>query len=423
MNLVGHVAVAVRATPDATPAHLVGCMLPDLAAIGRVRLAAPTGALGDGVAFHHATDVAFHSSTWFNTHNQALRDELLEAGVDRGASRACAHAGLEMLLDGALVADLAVDDAVRGAFTELSPGTTTAATVRELAAPHERAVWAERLTRIATSLDPQSYASTAVVADRLHRMTRGRSRIELRAEHVPTVTHVLTAYRPIALADADDLVDQMVVAVRGDGVRGVRWPSGVGHGPQRRVFDRLEEIAPSAHRAHLEAEASDATTEAQHVHVERVARRTAARPRSPHQRVTSDHRPESIHERGSQRPLDRRQRHPSASVTQQAVHVDGWRNQGLAGARRQRGDSGAQVVLRSREADPVFEGVDRRRRCQLPAHEQEPRRAGTAHALQSRLFFRPTQQHDVDHRPIVARGRRDRCWGLGRLAAHHRSGR
>ena len=88
MNLVGHVAVAVEHAPDATAPYLAGAMLPDLAAMARVRLAPAGGDLGDGVAVHHAADAAFHASRWFNDRSQALRDALLEAGVDRGAARA-----------------------------------------------------------------------------------------------------------------------------------------------------------------------------------------------------------------------------------------------------------------------------------------------------------------------------------------------
>ena len=90
MNLVGHVAVALE--PDAAPPSpdfLVGCMLPDLAAIARVRIARPTGELGDGVAFHHACDEVFHESAWFRAANRALRDALVDAGVDPGPARAC----------------------------------------------------------------------------------------------------------------------------------------------------------------------------------------------------------------------------------------------------------------------------------------------------------------------------------------------
>ena len=130
-------AVAVHGCPDVSTPFLVGSMLPDLAAMARVRLLpmrapdeAGTGddAFAAGVAFHHASDGVFHSSAWFTEHNRSLRDALLEAGIEPGAARACAHAGLEMLLDGALVADDAVDRRARAAFA------TVGATADDLAA-------------------------------------------------------------------------------------------------------------------------------------------------------------------------------------------------------------------------------------------------------------------------------------------------
>ena len=107
MNLVGHVAVALRpgSTRPSTD-FLVGCMLPDLAAIARrAHGQARRATSGGGVAFHHACDAVFHESEWFRATNRDVRDALLDAGVDLGPARACSHAGVEMLLDGALVAE------------------------------------------------------------------------------------------------------------------------------------------------------------------------------------------------------------------------------------------------------------------------------------------------------------------------------
>ena len=106
-------------------------MLPDLAAIARVRMARPAGDLGRGVEFHHACDAVFHESAWFRATNRDVRDALLDAGVTTGAARACSHAGTEMLLDGALIAEpriegcarqtLAAVDADAGLLASLAP--------------------------------------------------------------------------------------------------------------------------------------------------------------------------------------------------------------------------------------------------------------------------------------------------------------
>jgi len=199
VNLVGHVAVALApAAPPPSTEFLVGCMLPDLAAIARVRVARPNGELGEGVAFHHACDHVFHESEWFRSTNRKLRDALIAAGVDSGPARACSHAGVEMLLDGRLVEDRGVDTHAR---VVLDAVTTGAPALGALAPDSARDAWVARLRTIGRSLDPAQYRDPRFVAERLHRMTAGRRRIELRADHVDTVTATLHQFRP-AIADA-----------------------------------------------------------------------------------------------------------------------------------------------------------------------------------------------------------------------------
>ncbi len=199
MNLVGHVAVALAPEgADPSADFLVGCMLPDLAAIARVRLARPEGEMGRGVAFHHACDAVFHESEWFRHVNRDLRDALLDAGVSTGAARACSHAGSEMLLDGALVDDPRVE---WWAQLTLDTVDAHASALAGLAEPGSRVVLAERLRMIGSSLEPRRYANTRFVAERLERMTSGRRRIELLASDVDTVTVVLDRFAP-GIADA-----------------------------------------------------------------------------------------------------------------------------------------------------------------------------------------------------------------------------
>jgi hypothetical protein len=223
VNLVGHVAVAARSATDAPAALLAGAMLPDLGAIARVRLQPPAPsphdpaarAVAAGIALHHVSDAAFHASPWFNEHNRELRDTLLDAGVDRGPARACAHAGLEMLLDGHLVADAHVAAATDAAFLVLvTPGPARDAAIA-LVTPAERADWAARLDHIGRSLDPTAYRSPRGVALRLERMTRGRTRIELRAEHVDAVADALEASHPVVARDATRVVDDVVAVLAG----------------------------------------------------------------------------------------------------------------------------------------------------------------------------------------------------------------
>jgi hypothetical protein len=214
VNLVGHVAVALEPSSTRTPSpdFLVGCMLPDLAAIARVRLAGrPACAddeLGRGVAFHHVCDARFHESEWFRDANRELRDALLDAGVDRGAARACAHAGVEMLLDGELVREPRVAEHVELTLRAVVVGADDMA---ELVRAEDRSVWVERLQRIGRSLEPRRYGDPQGVAERLYRMTAGRPRIELAAEQIPQVARALGDHCD-AIADDARAVVVMVAA-------------------------------------------------------------------------------------------------------------------------------------------------------------------------------------------------------------------
>jgi hypothetical protein len=197
VNLVGHVAAAPEA---ASPGFLAGCVLPDVAAISRVRVARPAvEPIAAGVAYHHDCDHAFHASPWFTRTCVDLRDELLAAGVDRGPARAAAHAGLEMLLDGALVSDDGIRHQLRVALDTLDANAVMLAT---LVAASDRGRWIAGVQRIARSLDVDGYRDAASVTLRLQRMTAGRARIELRADQAAEVTAVLTEAQPRVLADA-----------------------------------------------------------------------------------------------------------------------------------------------------------------------------------------------------------------------------
>ena len=207
MNLVGHVAVALApGSPPPSTDFLVGCMLPDLAAIARVRVARPEGDLGDGVAFHHACDAVFHESEWFRRTNGTARDALVAAGIESGPARACSHAGVEMLLDGRLIADETVDASARVVLRAVSADAPALAALAPLDA---RDAWVERLQMIGASLDPARYRDATFVAQRLQRMTSGRRRIELRAEHVDTVAATLRELQPAIAGAAPAVVAEV----------------------------------------------------------------------------------------------------------------------------------------------------------------------------------------------------------------------
>jgi len=102
MNYFGHAAIATLR--DESSAFVLGSMLPDLFAMARLRL----GPLDDeevqrGVRFHIETDAVFHQTETFIALNHRALRALRARNVRRGPARACAHIGVEMLLDARLV--------------------------------------------------------------------------------------------------------------------------------------------------------------------------------------------------------------------------------------------------------------------------------------------------------------------------------
>ena len=107
MNFVGHCFVAAwrRGVAASTAPYAFGAMLPDFTAMCGLRGAGVDHALtAEGQALHHETDRAFHHSQAFVAlESETLRD-LEGRGVRRGTAMAVAHVGVELLLDGWLLA-------------------------------------------------------------------------------------------------------------------------------------------------------------------------------------------------------------------------------------------------------------------------------------------------------------------------------
>ncbi len=112
MNYFGHAAVASwRGEPAA---FVLGAMLPDFSSMCGARLAPgadPT--IEAGIALHHATDATFHSLSAFTGLMRELDERLEHGGCAKGPRRAVAHIGVELMIDGVLVAD----EAYRAAYS------------------------------------------------------------------------------------------------------------------------------------------------------------------------------------------------------------------------------------------------------------------------------------------------------------------
>lgn len=110
MNYFGHAALSVlrfQGGANGDPARFIlGSMLPDLLAMigqGVTRFEDPD--VSAGARFHVEVDALFHQTPTFVQLNRTALKQLRESGVSRGPARACAHIGVEMLIDAELVRD------------------------------------------------------------------------------------------------------------------------------------------------------------------------------------------------------------------------------------------------------------------------------------------------------------------------------
>lgn len=103
MNYFGHAAIASWC--GGNEAFVLGSMLPDLLPMAGLNgpRAYHDHSVEEGHLFHLATDAVFHATQTFVGLNRSVLHSLRELGVSRGPARACAHIGVEMLLDAELV--------------------------------------------------------------------------------------------------------------------------------------------------------------------------------------------------------------------------------------------------------------------------------------------------------------------------------
>lgn len=212
MNFVGHIHLArieSGGSDGGNRSFLVGSALPDIAAMGRFRLTdRPVDrAVRAGVELHHRTDDLFHRHPWFRANSKAVSQRLEEAGLSRGAARACGHVGVELLLDGRLLDE------------QLDLGPSVQGTLSGLGAPElglsvavdrdRRADWAGHLDSVSRWTLPTDYRQPAAVAARLRRILAGRPRLAFPVDHVSTVCRVLAEQQPILEVEIEELIDDL----------------------------------------------------------------------------------------------------------------------------------------------------------------------------------------------------------------------
>jgi hypothetical protein len=222
MNLGAHIAVAwylqqrrsggADTGGPADGALLLGTALPDLAAMGRFRLSGRTEHPGvqAGIQLHYRTDEAFHRHRWFLDRQRSLVQDLTRLGLARGPARACGHAGIELLLDGALLADGPVVAATRSAFDTIP---RIRPQLVELVDGSHRARWLSHLDRLAGRPPLRALDDPREVAERLHRILAGRPRLAFDQAQLPALVGALERQQAEVTAGSAevvrDLVDQL----------------------------------------------------------------------------------------------------------------------------------------------------------------------------------------------------------------------
>lgn len=203
MNFFGHAAVAARRR-DA-PAFVLGAMLPDFCSMAGARpLAFEHREVSAGVAFHHATDAAFHATATFVALCSEAVAELSELGVRRGSARAAAHVGIELLLDGVLLED----PAARDAYLRALGAEAIVPTIRfeDEAGRARFEGLRQRLVRLGV---PDGYRLPAFVAARLSGTLAHRPRLRLSLEAERAVAVWLERAQPAVARAGPDLLAEL----------------------------------------------------------------------------------------------------------------------------------------------------------------------------------------------------------------------
>ena len=202
MNFFGHAHVAIR--ESASPAFVIGSMLPDFASMVGCRIASvDAGALADGVAHHHHTDALFHASETFVDFQRRSCARLDAAGVRWGTARAVAHVGVELLLDGELTQLGDANDAYLAALE--AEASAALSSVRWRGDDGSQAVRG-LLDRLRAHGVPHDYGDVAVVLDRLTRVLARRTRLAIEPGAADAVRSELTLLSAEVQSSVEGLV-------------------------------------------------------------------------------------------------------------------------------------------------------------------------------------------------------------------------
>jgi acyl carrier protein phosphodiesterase len=216
MNFFAHAKVALWRGDH--PRFVLGSMLPDLTGMLGLRvLRVDDPELAAGVAYHHATDAAFHGSPLFLELCAQGIATLSAAGVSRGPARAVAHVGTELLLDGALSHDRharmtytrTLEAAVRERFVDLLA----------LEGPASARRLHDGLDRLVGAPVPEGYRDPAFVLARLQTILARRPRLAIQESELGSVDHLVRAFQPLVVRRWPELLEQVRSGLLEDKVR------------------------------------------------------------------------------------------------------------------------------------------------------------------------------------------------------------
>jgi len=176
VNFFGHATVA--GWQSSHSGFVFGAMLPDFAAMcGNSLREVLDLEVRAGVDLHLATDHVFHRAPMFVDLCNRSVECLFSRGVKRPSARAAAHAGVELMLDGALSADLV---ARANYLSALYAGESEEMAEKiKWRDPWLRSDWCRLLAILRSADFPQGYRETDFVVERLVNILSHRPRLAL----------------------------------------------------------------------------------------------------------------------------------------------------------------------------------------------------------------------------------------------------
>lgn len=208
MNFFSHCHVANWRRSD--PAFALGSMLPDFATMSGARLTGSSDSdVQAGIDHHHETDAVFHSAPTFVRLCTESADRMDAQGVRWGTSRAVAHVGIELILDGILLRrgpDLVRDTYLRALKRGSPADLGTTLEWRNAAAP---ARFDRVLRRLLDYGLPDEIGEPELVFTRLVRILEPRERLRIEPAQQDAVQHEIHALAPDVIRDADTLMGEV----------------------------------------------------------------------------------------------------------------------------------------------------------------------------------------------------------------------